>query len=73
MKLNEFVSSLLTDGIVVLSVKSGEVTDYLVSGLAAKTVINNDDGRLSAQVLSENHRIIDVDSVMSGSARNVDL
>lgn len=73
MKLNEFVGSLITDGIVVFGVKNGEVTDYLVSRSAAKTVINNDDGQLSAQVLSENHRVIDVDGVMSGSILNIDL
>jgi hypothetical protein len=73
MKLTEFVGSLITDGIVVLGVKNGEVTDYLVSRAAAKTVINNDDGQLSAQVLSENHRIIDVDGVMPGSILKVDL
>lgn len=61
MKLNEFIGSLVKDGIVVLSVSGGEVVDYLVSTAAARTLITCNDKGIAAVILTDEHRILLLD------------
>lgn len=61
MKLDEFIGSLVKDGIVVLSVSGGEVVDYLVSAAAARTLIKCNDKGIAAFILTDEHRILLLD------------
>ncbi|HED1243937.1 TPA: hypothetical protein R4S04_001778 [Enterobacter bugandensis] len=63
MKLNEFAASLTKDGILVLCLNDGEITDYLVTSKALRTLIRQEEGGLSAQVLDEEDRIINLNSL----------
>lgn len=63
MKLNEFAAGLTKDGILVLCLNDGEITDYLVTSNALRTLIRQEEGGLSAQVLDEEDRIINLNSL----------
>lgn len=60
MKLNEFAAGLTKDGIIVLCLTDGEITDYLVTSKALRTLIRQEEGGLSAQVLDNEDRIINL-------------
>ncbi len=49
MKLNEFAASLTKDGLLVLYLSDGEITDYVVSSNAARTLIRRKGNKLSAR------------------------
>ena len=63
MKLNEFAAGLTKDGLLVLCLSNGEITDYVVSSNAARTLIRRKDNRLSAQVINDDERIINLNSL----------
>lgn len=63
MKLNEFAGGLTKDGIVVLNVTNGEITDFLVSEDSARTLVKRDKGKLSAYQLKDTDRIVNVNSL----------
>ncbi|WP_320727775.1 hypothetical protein [Enterobacter sp. 118C5] len=63
MKLNEFAAGLTKDGILVLCLTDGEITDYLVTSKALRTLIRQKEGGLSAQVLDDEDRIIILNSL----------
>lgn len=63
MKLNEFATGLTKDGLLVLCLSDGEITDYVVSCNAARTLIRRKDNKLSAQVISDNERIVNLNSL----------
>lgn len=63
MKLNEFAAGLTKDGILVLCLTDGEITDYLVTCKALRTLIRQEEGALSAQVLDDEDRIINIKSL----------
>ncbi|MGX5108005.1 hypothetical protein ACWKYD_04255 [Enterobacter cloacae] len=63
MKLNEFASTLTKDGLLVLCLSEGEITDYVVSSNAARTLIRRKGNRLSAQVVSDDEQIINLNSL----------
>ncbi|WP_336340814.1 hypothetical protein [Enterobacter cloacae] len=63
MKLNEFASGLTKDGLLVLCLSDGEITDYVVSNNAARTLIRRKGNRLSAQVISDDERIVNLNSL----------
>ncbi|MEG5898016.1 hypothetical protein [Enterobacter bugandensis] len=63
MKLNEFASALTKDGLLVLCLSEGEITDYVVSSNTARTLIRRKGNRLSAQVISDEERIINLNSL----------
>ncbi|MCK7163617.1 hypothetical protein [Enterobacter cloacae] len=63
MKLNEFAAGLTKDGMIVLCLTDGEITDYLVTSNAIRTLIRRDGDRLSSQVLGEEDRIMNLNSL----------
>ncbi|HAS1471567.1 TPA: hypothetical protein QCG03_000748 [Enterobacter bugandensis] len=63
MKLNEFAAGLIKDGILVLCLTDGEIIDYLVTSKALRTLIRQEEGGLSAQVLDDEDRIINLNSL----------
>ncbi|MBT9425872.1 hypothetical protein KI694_10050 [Enterobacter oligotrophicus] len=63
MKLNEFAAGLTKDGLLVLCLSDGEITDYLVSSSAARTLIRREGNRLSAQVIGDDERIININAL----------
>ncbi|HAV2233055.1 TPA: hypothetical protein JHK09_002667 [Enterobacter cloacae] len=63
MKLNEFAAGLTKDGMIVLCLTDGEITDYLVTSNAMRTLIRRDGDRLSSQVLGEEDRIMNLNSL----------
>ncbi|WP_336667010.1 hypothetical protein [Enterobacter mori] len=63
MKLNEFAASLTKDGLLVLNLSDGEITDYLVTNNALRTLIRREGNRVSARVLSDDERIINLKSL----------
>ncbi|AOP95919.1 hypothetical protein [Enterobacter roggenkampii] len=63
MKLNEFAASLTKDGLLVLNLSDGEITDYLVTNNALRTLIRREGNRISARVLSDDERIINLKSL----------
>lgn len=63
MKLNEFASGLTKDGILVLCLTDGEITDYLVTSNALRTLIRQEEEGLSAQTLDDEDRIINLKSL----------
>lgn len=63
MKLNEFAAGLTKDGMIVLCLTDGEITDYLVTSNAMRTLIRRDGDRLSSQVLGEEDRIMNLSSL----------
>jgi hypothetical protein len=63
MKLNEFAASLTKDGMLVLCLSDGEITDYLVTSNALRTLVRREGNRLSAQVLTDDERIINLNSL----------
>lgn len=63
MKLNEFAASLTKDGLLVLCLSDGEITDYVVSSNAARTLIRRKGNKLSAQVISDDELIVNLNSL----------
>lgn len=63
MKLNEFSAGLTKDGLLIFCLSDGEITDYVVSNNATRTLIRRKGNRLSAQVISEDERIINLNSL----------
>lgn len=63
MKLNEFAASLTKDGLLVLTLSNGEITDFLVTSNTLRTLIRRDGDKLSAQALGEDERIINLNSL----------
>lgn len=63
MKLNEFVPSLTKDGLLVLCLSNGEITDYLVTSNALRTLIRREGDRLSSQVLGNEDRVVNLNSL----------
>lgn len=63
MKLNEFAAGLTKDGMLVLCLRDGEITDYLVTSKATGTLIRRKGNKLSAQVISEDDRIVILNSL----------
>ncbi|EKM5743480.1 hypothetical protein PU345_002770 [Enterobacter kobei] len=58
MKLNEFAAGLTKDDLLVLNLNDGEMTDYLVTSSALRTLIRREGDRLSSQVLSDEERVV---------------
>lgn len=63
MKLNEFAAGLTKDGLLVLNLSNGEITDYLVTNNALRTLIRREGNRISARILSDDERIINLNSL----------
>jgi len=63
MKLNEFAAGLTKDGLLILCLSDGEITDYVVSSNAPRTLIRRKGSNLSAQVLNDDVRIINLNSL----------
>lgn len=63
MKLNEFASGLTKDGLLVLNLSDGEITDYLVTNNALRTLIRREGNRISARSLSNDERLINLNSL----------
>ncbi|HCR2012816.1 TPA: hypothetical protein ONC52_004710 [Enterobacter asburiae] len=63
MKLNEFAAGLTKDGLLVLNLNDGEITDYLVTSNALRTLIRREGDRLSSQVLSDEDRVVNLNSL----------
>ncbi|HHA2138802.1 TPA: hypothetical protein ACOEGY_000895 [Enterobacter bugandensis] len=63
MKLNEFAAGLTKDGLLVLNLSDGEITDYLVTNHALRTLIRREGNRISARILSDDERIINLNSL----------
>ncbi|MGK8190437.1 hypothetical protein [Enterobacter ludwigii] len=63
MKLNEFAASLTKDGLLVLNLSDGEITDYLVTNNALRTLIRREGDRLSSQVLGDEDRVVNLNSL----------
>lgn len=63
MKLNEFAAALTKDGLLVLNLSDGEITDYLVTNNALRTLIRREGNRISARILSDDERIINLNSL----------
>ncbi|ENT6819683.1 hypothetical protein [Enterobacter roggenkampii] len=63
MKLNEFAAGLTKDGLLVLNLSDGEITDYLVTNNALRTLIRREGNRISARSLSNDERIINLNSL----------
>ncbi|MCE1975750.1 hypothetical protein LWT56_13760 [Enterobacter roggenkampii] len=63
MKLNEFAAGLTKDGLLVLNLSDGEITDYLVTNNAVRTLIRREGNRISARSLSNDERIINLNSL----------
>lgn len=63
MKLNEFAAGLTKDGLLVLNLSDGEITDYLVTNNALRTLIRREGNRISVRILSDDERIINLNSL----------
>ncbi|HAV2059543.1 TPA: hypothetical protein JHJ80_000112 [Enterobacter cloacae] len=63
MKLNEFAAGLTKDGLLVLCLNDGEITDYLVTSNALSTLIRREGDRLSSQVLGDEDRVVNLNSL----------
>ncbi|MBA7853541.1 hypothetical protein ACOY97_15980 [Enterobacter asburiae] len=63
MKLNEFAAGLTKDGLLVLNLSDGEITDYVVTNNALRTLIRREGNRISARILSDDERIINLNSL----------
>lgn len=63
MKLNEFAAGLTKDGLLVLNLSDGEITDYLVTNNALRTLIRREGNRISSRILSDDERIINLNSL----------
>lgn len=63
MKLNEFAAGLTKDGLLVLNLSDGEITDYVVTNNALRTLIRREGNRISARSLSDDERIINLNSL----------
>ncbi|MEH3537173.1 MULTISPECIES: hypothetical protein [Enterobacter] len=63
MKLNEFAAGLTKDGLLVLNLSDGQITDYLVTNNALRTLIRREGNRISARILSDDERIINLNSL----------
>ncbi|HED5644212.1 TPA: hypothetical protein R5E59_002400 [Enterobacter cloacae] len=60
MKLNEFAAGLTKDGLLVLCLSDGEITDYLVTSKTLRTLIRREGDRLSSQVLGAEDRVVNL-------------
>ena len=63
MKLNEFAAGLTKDGMLILCLSEGEITDYVVTSKAMRTMIHREDNRISAQVLGDEDRVVNLNSL----------
>lgn len=63
MKLNEFAAGLTKDGLLVLNLSDGQITDYLVTNNALRTLIRREGNRISARILSDDERLINLNSL----------
>ncbi|MDH1318603.1 hypothetical protein N5C39_09515 [Enterobacter bugandensis] len=63
MKLSDFAASLTRNGMLVLCLTDGEITDYLVTSKALRTLIRQEKGGLSAQVMDDEDRIINLNTL----------
>jgi len=63
MKLNEFAAGLTKDGLLVLCLSDGEITDYLVTSNALRTLILREGDRLSSQALRDEDRVVILNSL----------
>lgn len=63
MKLNEFAAGLTKDGLLVLNLSDGQITDYLVTNNALRTLIRREGNRISARILSDDERVININSL----------
>ncbi|MEE9660526.1 hypothetical protein [Enterobacter cloacae complex sp. CARB60] len=63
MKLNEFAAGLTKDGLLVLCLSDGEITDYLVISNALHTLIRREGDRLSSQGLGDEDRVVNLNSL----------
>ena len=63
MKLNGFAAGLTKDGLLVLNLSDGEITDYVVTNNALRTLIRREGNRISARILSDDERIINLNSL----------
>ncbi|CAM3785546.1 hypothetical protein [Enterobacter cloacae] len=63
MKLNEFAAGLTKDGLLVLNLSDGQITDYLVTNNALRTLIRREGNRISARILSDDERVINLNSL----------
>lgn len=64
MKLNEFAAGLTKDGMLILCLSEGEITDYVVTSKAMRTMIHREDNKISAQVLADEDRIINLNLLL---------
>lgn len=63
MKLNDFAAGLTKDGMLILCLADGEITDYLVTSNALRTLIRREGNGLSAQILDDEVRLINLKSL----------
>lgn len=63
MKLNEFAAGLTKDGLLVLNLSDGQITDYLVTNNALRTLIRREGNRISARILNDDERVINLNSL----------
>lgn len=63
MKLNEFAAGLTKDGLLVLNLSDGQITDYLVTNNALRTLIRREGNRISARILSDDERVINLNAL----------
>lgn len=64
MKLNEFAAGLTKDGMLILCLSEGEITDYVVTSKAMRTMIHREDNKISARVLGDEDRIINLNLLL---------
>lgn len=62
MKFSKFVKDLVSDGVLVLNVSGGEITDYLVSGSVSRLVIYRTGNGISAKPLTDDEKIININA-----------
>ncbi|WP_108394014.1 hypothetical protein [Enterobacter hormaechei] len=64
MKLNEFAAGLTKDGMLILCLSEGKITDYVVTSKAMRTMIHREDNKISARVLGDEDRIINLNLLL---------
>ncbi|EOE0253037.1 hypothetical protein ACKAAW_001299 [Enterobacter hormaechei] len=64
MKLNEFAAGLTKDGMLILCLSEGEITDYVVTSKALRTMIHREGNKISTQVLGDEDRIINLNLLL---------
>ena len=63
MNLNELAAGLVKDGILVLCVSDGNITDFLVSEAAPRTLVFREHNHLSSYVLNDKDTLINPDTL----------